>query len=85
MTSCNHLLTLFLAWADAATSQTSEIFEITLYYHLHFSVRHPVSLLHPVEVLTCICVSVSFGSQVAIKVRQRLKCFLLSFVVHFVP
>lgn len=88
MTSCDHLLTLFLVRADAATSKTSDIFEVTLCYHLHFSVwpRLPVSHLHPVEVLTCICVSVSFGTQFAIKVRKRLKFFTFFFsVVHFVP
>lgn len=81
MTSCDHLLTLFLVRADAATSKTSDIFEVTLCYHLHFSVwpRLPVSHLHPVEVLTCICVSVSFGTQFAIKVRKRLKFFAFFF------
>lgn len=86
MTSCDHLLTLFLVRADAATSKTSDIFEVTLCYHLHFSVwpRLPVSHLHPVEVLTCICVSVSFGTQFAIKVRKRLKFFAFFFSFRFV-
>lgn len=75
----------FYAWADAATSNTSEIFDITLCYHLHFAVCSWVTLTSCSSADFHFCICLIWDPGFLSRPGTDWISFHFSFNVHSIP